>query len=255
MADPGQGGSPVVVRCREIIKYFGGVRALWNVSLDIRAGEVTCLLGDNGAGKSTLTKIILGQLRPESGEVEINGRAHKRLTPRKVLKSGVAVVPQTLALCDNLSAAQNAVLGQEPVFFRVGPIGVLNPKSARDLTAQRITEIGTALPNVNLPVRRLSGGQRQAVALARALHPNIKLLVLDEPTAALGVHQTHTTLELVKRLRDRGIGVLMITHELPAVMDLADRVVGLKLGEVVLDKRLEETDEQEVFAAMGGGRV
>jgi ABC-type sugar transport system ATPase subunit len=239
------------VRCQNLTKYFGGVQALGDVSINLTPGEVLCLVGDNGAGKSTLSNIISGQLRPDAGEMWIDGTKQRHLTPRRALELGISVVPQTLALCDNLNASQNVMLGFEPVWFRLGPLRFIDSPRSRQEARAGIEEIGVNLDSVDVPVRRLSGGQRQAIAIARAMVRGTRVVIFDEPTAALGVHQTEATLQLIKRIATRGVAVLMISHALPDVMLIADRIVGLRHGEVILNKVARETTEDEVEAAMG----
>jgi ABC-type sugar transport system ATPase subunit len=244
-----------VVRCRAITKYFGGVQALADVSLSLFPGEVVCLVGDNGAGKTTISKIICGQLHADAGELWIGGRPRPRMTPRKALELGIAIVPQDLALCENLGASDNVMLGAEPVQLKLGPISFLDSRRARREAVAHINEVGVKIENLDVPVRTMSGGQRQAVAISRAMVRGTKLIVFDEPTAALGVRQTEATIQLIKRVARRRIAVMVISHSLKDVMAVADRIVALRLGEVIMDKRVDETTAQEVSAAMSIGRV
>ena len=248
----GETDQSFVVECRHITKYFGGVQALGDVSLRLRAGEITCLVGDNGAGKSTLSKIMTGQLRPDDGEISINGVAQPVLTPKHALDLGVSIVPQTLALCDNLNASQNVMLGHEPTKIRLGPFKFIDARRNRSEALTRLSQV------VNLdrldhrqPVRMLSGGQRQAVAIVRAMVRGTNAIIFDEPTAALGVRQTEATLDLVRQVAARNIAVMVISHSLPDVMAVAERIVALRHGEVIMNKLVHETDDGEVAAAMG----
>jgi ABC-type sugar transport system ATPase subunit len=233
-----------------VTKYFGGVQALVDVSLELRPAEVVCLVGDNGAGKSTLTKVIGGQLRADAGELWIEGRRYRQLSPGKALGLGIATVPQALALCDNLGASQNVLLGREPVWFRFGPLKFTHSRRARELALERIREVGVAIPSLDTPVRRLSGGQRQAIAIARATMSGKTLVIFDEPTAALGVRQTQATLDLVRKVAARGAAVMVISHNVRDVMSVADRIVGISLGEVIMDKMIDDVSEAEVTRAM-----
>jgi ABC-type sugar transport system ATPase subunit len=245
------GGDGDVVQCENVTKLFGGVQALRSVSLSMKAGEVLCLVGDNGAGKSTLSKIIAGQLRPDAGEISIGGVKQPRLTPRRALELGISVVPQTLSLCDNLNASQNVMLGNEEVWLRIGPFRFVDGRRNR---AEALTRLEGVISlhrlDVTIPVRRLSGGQRQAIAIVRAMVRGTKAIIFDEPTAALGVRQTEATLDLVRQVAARGIAVLAISHTLPDVMAIANRIVALRHGEVIMDKPIEATDEDEIAAAM-----
>jgi simple sugar transport system ATP-binding protein len=243
-------GSPTV-RALNITKYFGAVRALGNACLSLYPGKVLCLVGDNGAGKSTLSKIVCGQLRPDAGDLLVDGVAQPHLTPRRALSLGIAVVPQTLALCDNLTAAQNVMLGCEPTWLRVGPLGFVESRRSRREARARINEIGVNLDSLDVSVRRMSGGERQAIAIARAMVRGRRVIVFDEPTAALGVHQTEATLELVKRVALQGIAVMVISHSLPDVMAVADRIVALRHGETIMDEDTASVREADVADAMG----
>jgi ABC-type sugar transport system ATPase subunit len=251
---PGTSGPAAtpLMRCVGLNKYFGGVRALNDVTLDLHAGELVCLVGDNGAGKSTFAKLLSGVHQPDEGQIWLDGERVEGLTPHRARDLGIEIVYQHLALCDNLSAVANVTLGQEPVRFRLGPIRFIDRKAAEQEARQRIADVGTRIPDLSSPVRRLSGGQRQGVAIARATVRGHRLIVLDEPTAALGVTQTKATLELARRVADGGVAVVMITHNLDDVFAVADRVVAFRLGGVSLDAPLAATTREEVVACMTG---
>ena len=242
-----------VVRCVDLMMWFGGVQALRGVTLDIYPGEVVGLVGDNGAGKSTLVKILSGIHRPDSGELLIGGEQIKGLTPLGARALGIETVYQDLALCDNLDASANVTLGQEPVRFRFGPIAFVDKKRALVLTRERLTIVGARLPDMHASVRRLSGGQRQAIAIARATVRAHRMIMFDEPTAALGLGQRRTTLELIRRVADQGVAVIVISHNLEDVFAVSDRIVGLRLGEVTLEAPTSETTHEEVIACMTMG--
>jgi ribose transport system ATP-binding protein len=242
-----------VVRCVDLMMWFGGVQALRGVTLDIYPGEVVGLVGDNGAGKSTLVKILSGIHRPDSGEFWIGGEQIKGLTPLGARALGIETVYQDLALCDNLDASANVTLGQEPVKFRFGPIAIVDKKRALVLTRERLTIVGARLPDMHASVRRLSGGQRQAIAIARATVRAHRMIMFDEPTAALGLGQRRTTLELIRRVADQGVAVIVISHNLEDVFAVSDRIVGLRLGEVTLEAPTSETTHEEVIACMTMG--
>src|SRR5262245_48725192 len=196
-----------VVRCFEITKWFGGVQALRGVTLDVYPGQVLGLVGDNGAGKSTIVKIFSGIHSPDSGELWIGDEKVKDLTPHSARAYGIETVYQDLALCDNLDPSANVTLGQEPVKFRLGPIKFIDRKRAFSLTRERLAVVGAHLPNMHGTVRRLSGGQRQAIAIARATVRAHRMVMFDEPTAALGIAQRRTTLDLVRAVADQGVAV------------------------------------------------
>jgi ABC-type sugar transport system ATPase subunit len=241
-----------LVRCVELTKYFGGVRALNSVSLELLPGELVCLVGDNGAGKSTLVKLLTGLHQPDEGEIWLGDERVSMMTPHRARELGIETVFQHLALCDNLGAAANVVLGQEPVRLRLGPFRFIDGKAAIEQATRRINEVGITLDDFSTPVRRLSGGQRQAIAIARATVRGHRLIMFDEPTAALGVRQTKTTLELVRRVADSRVSVIMISHNLDDVFAVADRVVALRLGEITLNASLSATSREEVVACMTG---
>lgn len=247
-------GEPLM-RLRGITKYFGGVRALNRASLDLHAGELVCLVGDNGAGKSTLVKVMTGVNVPDEGEIWIAGERVEHLTPHSARNHGIEAVYQNLALCDTLGAAANVTLGQERIRFRVGPLRFIDRRSGLAEARKLIGEVGIELRDLESPVRRLSGGQRQAIAIARATVRGHRLIIFDEPTAALGVRQTRTTLDLIRRVAAQGVAAVMISHNLDDVFACADRVVALRLGEITLDQPLAATSRQEVVACMTGMQI
>ncbi len=244
--------SAALIRCVGLTKYFGGVLALNNVSLDLYPGQVVALVGDNGAGKSTLVKILSGIHEPDEGEIWLGDQKVEHLNSHNARHLGIETVYQHLSLCDNLSAAANVMLGQEPVRFKLGPFRFLDQKRAIDEARRRIGEVGVTLNDFTTPVRRLSGGQRQAIAIARATVKAHRLIMFDEPTAALGVRQTKATLELVQRVAAQNVAVIMISHNLDDVFAVADRIVALRLGRITLNVPLHATSREEVVACMTG---
>jgi ABC-type sugar transport system ATPase subunit len=241
-----------VVRCVNVTKYFGGLRALHRVSLDIYPGEVLGLVGDNGAGKSTLTKVISGVESPDHGELWFGTETTSRLSPQTARAWGVETVYQQLALCDNLSGVDNVLLGQEMVRFRLGPLKFVDPDRSRQRVEELVKEVGVHVDDINAPVRRLSGGQRQALAIARALVLGHRVMIFDEPTAALGAKQTETTLKLIKGLAERGIAIVVISHNLDEVFAVAGRIVVMRLGEIVFDRPAAATNKETVLGSIGG---
>jgi ABC-type sugar transport system ATPase subunit len=241
-----------VVRCVGITKYFGGVRALDWVSLDLMPGEIVALVGDNGAGKSTLVKILSGIYQCDEGSLWLGDVKVSHLTAKRAKEFGIETVYQQLLLCDNLGPAANVMLGQEPVRWRFGPFEILDNKSSVEEARIHIGELGIELPDMSSPVRRLSGGQRQAIAIARATVKAHRLIQFDEPTAALGVRQTQATLALIRQVAARGIAVIVITHNLDDVFAVAQRVVALRLGRITLDAPVQQTTREEVVACMTG---
>ncbi len=236
---------------RGLSKTFGAVRALYQVDFDVLPGEVNALVGDNGAGKSTLIKGLAGIYSFDHGEVSFEGRSVSIHTPRDAAALGIEVVYQDLALADNLDVVANMFLGRERVNgFILDEVGM--ERSARETLDSLAV---TTLQSVRLPVAGLSGGQRQSVAVAKAVMWNSKLVILDEPTAALGVAQTRQVLDLVKRLADRGLGVVLISHNLHDIFEVADRITVLRLGQKVSVFQRKETNQQEVVHAITAGKL
>ena len=238
-----------LLELRDITKSFGSVQALTEVDFDVRPGEVMALVGDNGAGKSTLVKCIAGTHMPDSGQMSFEGREIHIHTPKDAARLGIEVVYQDLALCDNLDVVQNMFLGREVNRFQV-----LNEAPMEQQTAETLKSLAvTTISSIRQPVATLSGGQRQSVAVARAVMWNGKLVILDEPTAALGVAQTEQVLELVRRLGQQGIGVILISHNLHDVFETADRITVLRLGRNVGVFERRSTTQQAVVEAITAG--
>ncbi len=242
---PGVGTT--VLSLEGVSKRFGAVQALSDITLDVRAGEVVALVGDNGAGKSTLIKSIAGVHAPDSGTMQIAGRSVTVRGPAEAQRLGVATVFQDLALCDNLDVVGNLFLGREIV-----QRGRIDETEMERQSWQLLHELSARIPSVRIPVASLSGGQRQTVAIARSLLGDPDLVMLDEPTAALGVAQTAEVLNLVERLRERGLAVLLISHNMADVMAVADRVVVLRLGRNNGTFTVSRSSTQEIVAAITG---
>jgi D-xylose transport system ATP-binding protein len=241
----------LLLECKGISKAFGAVQALYRVDFEVRGGEVMALVGDNGAGKSTLIKGIAGIYQYDEGEVYYEGeRAHLH-GPRDAARLGIEIVYQDLALADNLDVVANMFLGRE----RLNAI-VLDEHSMEQSSRETLDSLHvTTLRSVRQAVAGLSGGQRQAVAVAKAVMWNSKLVILDEPTAALGVAQTRQVLDLVRRLGERGLGVVIVTHNLHDVFEVADRITVLRLGQRVALFERKETTQQEVVHAITAGTL
>jgi D-xylose transport system ATP-binding protein len=234
-------------------KTFGPVQALVDVDFEVDAGVVVALVGDNGAGKSTLIKAIDGVQPPDSGEAYFEGRRVKITDPNSAAKLGIATVFQDLALCDNLDVVANLYLGQEVVGDGEVPVPVLNETEMEQHSLELLDELSvTSLGSVRTEVGSLSGGQRQSVAIARSLLGEPKVVLLDEPTAALGVQQTAQVLDLIKQLKERGLGVVVISHNLEDVFKVADRIVVLRLGRREATFDIDKTTREEVVAAITG---
>jgi ABC-type sugar transport system ATPase subunit len=244
-------GGPVL-ECKDVKKTFGGVRALQGVSISLYPGEVAALVGDNGAGKSTLVKILGGTYAPDSGSIVIDDAVLTHLTPQQASQHGIEVVYQDLALCDNLTAGGNIVLGREPVRFTFLGLRFMDGKRAKQIGREQIARLGARVPNWDMPVRQLSGGQRQALAIARATISGHRLIVLDEPTAALGVKQTQATLELVRSIAAQDVAVMLIMHNLDQIFEVSERIIVLRHGAICLNKKVADTSKEEVVAHMTG---
>ncbi len=232
---------------RGICKRFGAVQALSNVDLDVNAGEVVALVGDNGAGKSTLIKVISGVSPADEGTIRWSGDAVSVLRPHDAQAIGIATVYQDLALCDNLDVVANLFLGSER---RVG--GVLDEIAMEHRARELLDGLGVKIPDVRLAIAALSGGQRQSVAIARSLLGEPKIVLLDEPTAALGVEQTAHVLDLIERLRQRGLGVILISHNLADVRAVTDRIVVLRLGRNAGNFVTADVSHEQIVAAITG---
>jgi D-xylose transport system ATP-binding protein len=237
-----------LLRVRGVSKHFGPVQALTDASFDVHEGEVVALVGDNGAGKSTLIKAISGVAPPDSGEFEFAGEPVTIRGPHDSAVLGIAVVYQDLALCDNLDVVENLFLGREE------KRGAALDEIAMEKESRRLldTLAVRTLRSVRAEVGMLSGGQRQTVAIARSMLGEPRLVILDEPTAALGVQQTEQVLNLVRRLRDGGLGVVLISHNLADVFEVADRIVVLRLGRNAGEYTASDSNRNEVVAAITG---
>jgi ABC-type sugar transport system ATPase subunit len=243
-----------VLRATGVTKRFNHVEALRGADLEVRPGEVHALLGDNGAGKSTLVKILSGVLAPDEGTIEIDGRAVSFGSPREAQEAGVETVYQDLALASTLPPGENVFLGRELMAKGfLGRLGFVDRAEMRRRATKELASVGARVPSSSVPVSALSGGQRQAVAISRALIWGRRLLILDEPTAALGARQTHFVLDLIKRVRDeQGMSILLISHSLPDVFAVADRITVLRLGEDVLTCAVSETSTDALLGAITG---
>lgn len=239
-----------VLELRGISKHFGAITALTNVSLSLEPGEVLGLMGDNGAGKSTLVKIIAGNFRPSSGEILLNGQEMHFHKPVEAREAGIEVVYQDLALCDNLSAASNVFLGRE-IGRTIWPLKLLDYRAMYARAGELFEELKSETRPRDL-VRRMSGGQRQAVAIARTRLSDSKIVLMDEPTAAISVRQVAEVLDLIRRLRDQGIAIVLISHRMPDVFAVADRVFVLRRGHKVAEKAISDSSPEEVTGLITG---
>lgn len=245
-------GPAPLLEARHVSKYFGSVVALKDVSLEVRAGEVTCVLGDNGAGKSSLIKILSGVFPPDEGEILVEGQPTRFSGPRAARARGIATVFQDLATVPLMSVWRNFFLGQEPT-RGIGPIRVLDSGRAKEVMRTEMAKMGIDVNDPNQVVGTLSGGERQAVAIARAVYFGARVLILDEPTSALGVRQSGIVLRYVIQARDLGRGVILITHNPHHAYPVGDRFVLLKLGHVLGSYTKDEVSLPELTQMMAGG--
>lgn len=237
------GHATPLVEMKDISIAFGGIKAVDGVSIDLHPGEVVGLLGHNGAGKSTLIKILSGAYRPDSGEIAINGSAAEIHHPSDAKGYGIETIYQTLALADNVDAAANVFLGRE-ILTRWG---TLDDGAMEAQTRRVMARLNPHFQRFKEPVRALSGGQRQSVAIARAIHFDARILIMDEPTAALGPAETKQVADLVLQLKNEGIGIFLISHDIHDVFDLADRLYVMKNGRVVGSARVADVTKDEVL--------
>jgi simple sugar transport system ATP-binding protein len=239
-----------VLELTNISKHFGAIQALIDMSLTLREGEVVGLMGDNGAGKSTLVKIIAGNFAPSAGTIALQGEKVVFHKPADAREAGIEIVYQDLALCDNLSAAENVFLGRE-LMRRIGPLRVLDYRSMFRRAGELFIELKSETRPRDL-VRKMSGGQRQAVAIARTRLSDPKIVLMDEPTAAISVRQVAEVLSLIRRLREHGIAVVLISHRMPDVFAVADRIVVMRRGVKVADKSIGLSSPEEVTGLITG---
>jgi D-xylose transport system ATP-binding protein len=240
-----------LLRLENITRRFGAIEALRGVSFDISRGEVVALLGDNGAGKSTLVKIISGGLEPSSGRMIYEGQERCFGSPAEAKAAGIETVYQDLSLCTNVDVVANFFMGRELVKRYVG-IPVLQEQAMEEAVAKAMANAGTRIPSLRTNVENLSGGQRQAIELNRFVHWGGRLVLLDEPFAALGVEQTRRGLDMIKRVAAQGIGVIVITHIMAQAFQVAGRIIVMRRGEVVGDIRRDDTSPDEVVRLITG---
>ena len=242
-----------LLRATGLTKQYGQVKALQGADFDVHAGEVVALIGDNGAGKSTLVRMLSGSEQPDGGSIEFDGRNVSLNTPIEARRLGIETVFQDLALAPHLDPIQNLFLGRE-VMRRglLGRLGFMDTASMRASGTQTFAGLGSTVRNLSGPIGSMSGGQKQSIAVARAAAWASKVIFLDEPTAALGVVQTKGVLDLIRRVRDEGIGVVFISHSMPHVLEVADRVQVMRQGRRVITYRGPDSSVEELVGAMTG---
>ncbi len=241
-----------IIEMSNIAKYYGHIRALEGVSLEVWPGEVTCVLGDNGAGKSTLIKVMAGLHRADGGRMKVNGEEVEFKSPREALAAGIATVYQNLAVVDLMETWRNFFLGSE-VRKKIPILKPMDIAHMKATTAEELSRLGIHLADVDQPLGTLSGGQRQSVAIARAVYFGAKVLILDEPTAALGVKQSGVVLKYITKAREAGIGVVFITHNPHYAYIIGDRFAVLSLGRMSMNVSRSEVTVEELIREMAGG--
>ena len=243
--------SPPLLQARSIAKRFGALQALADVDVDIHAGEVLAILGDNGAGKSTFIKVLSGAYEPSAGTLLLDGAPVSFASPQAAADVGIATIFQELALSENLSIAENVFLGRELV-RRVLGVPFLKRRAMKQKVAELLHTLEAHISDPEAAVGSLSGGQRQAVAISRALNLNARLVIMDEPTAALAVAETRKVLQLIRRLAEGGRAVILISHNMHDVFEVADRIVVFRRGRKIAERRRSETDPEEVVSFITG---
>ena len=239
----------------DLDKHFGGLVAVDKVSMEVYPGEVVGLVGDNGAGKSTLIKMVAGVYHPDGGQIFLEGEEVHFDTPMEARDRGIETIYQDLALCENLDATVNIFLGREPMRRQLGLLKVVNRGHMLTESETVLNQLDIEIPNLQRAMRQMSGGQRQAVAIARAVYWDARLMIMDEPTAALAVAEQRKVLDLCRTLRDRGVPVIIISHNLQDVFAVADRIVVLRRARKVAELNAKETDTDEVVALMTGSKL
>lgn len=242
-----------LLEVRNLSKNFGAVQALSDFSMDIRPGEVVALAGDNGAGKTTLIKAISGVYRPSSGEIRLKGQPVEFSSPQEARERGIETIYQDLALADNLSIGANIFLGREPMRKAFGFLPVLDRKKMAEAARSTMALLDFHVSRLDAPVSNFSGGQRQAVAIGRAVFWDAQILIMDEPTAALGVPEQRKVLSLIRQLKEQGRGVIFISHNLQDIFAVSDRIIVLRRGQTAGERKITETTHDEVVKLMVGG--
>jgi simple sugar transport system ATP-binding protein len=245
-------GQPIL-EVRNLSKHFGAIQALNDLSMSVHPGEVVALAGDNGAGKTTLIKTISGVFRPTAGEILLNGEQVSFSTPQEARDKGIETIYQDLALADNLSIGANIFLGREPMTRLLGFLPVLDRRKMAEAARSTMARLDFHVNRLDAPVSNFSGGQRQAVAIGRAVYWDAQVLIMDEPTAALGVPEQRKVIALIHQLKAQGRGVIFISHNLQDIFAVSDRIVVLRRGVMAGERRISETTHDEVVKLMVGG--
>jgi len=242
------------IEAKNISHSFGAVQALVDANIRVSAGEVKAIVGDNGAGKSTLLKVLSGLVIPDNGEILLNGENVSFNSPVDALKSGIQTVYQDLALIDTMSATQNVFVGREELSSNwiLKRLGIVNDRHMHQEAIKALSDLGIKIPSLNATVRSMSGGQRQCLAIARAMLFGHKVIILDEPTAALGVHESAQVLSVVDQLRSKGLAILIVSHNMQHVFKITDSITVMRLGVSVASRKTKDTNPEEIVGLITG---
>ena len=247
--------SDIVLRTEGLTKFYGGVHALENATFELRRGEHVAIMGDNGAGKSTFVRQITGVEQPTRGKIIFDGREVNFAGPLDAREAGIEAVFQNLALADDLDVPSNLFLGREKIRWNLGPFSILDRKAMREATRKALERTAVKIPNLSSTIRNMSGGQRQCVAIARTATFASKLIIMDEPTAALGVQETAQVENIVRTLKAAGEPLILISHNMRQVFDLVDRIVVFRRGRIVANLNKSETNGEDVVAYITGAKT
>jgi fructose transport system ATP-binding protein len=247
--------SDIILRTEGLTKHYGGLHALEDANFELKKGEHVAIMGDNGAGKSTFVRQITGVEKRTRGKMWFGGKEVDFAGPLEAREAGMETVYQTLALADDLDVPSNLFLGREKFLLKLGPFSILNRRAMRDQTRKALERTGVKIANLNNTIRHMSGGQRQCVAIARTATFASKLIIMDEPTAALGVRETAQVEDIVRNLKANGDPLILISHNMRQVFDLVDRIVVFRRGRIVANLKKEETDGQDVVAYITGAKT
>lgn len=247
--------SDIVLRTEGLTKFYGGVHALENATFELRKGEHVAIMGDNGAGKSTFVRQITGVEQPTRGKIIFDGREVNFAGPLDAREAGIEAVFQNLALADDLDVPSNLFLGREKIRWNLGPFSILDRKAMREATRKALERTAVKIPNLGSTIRNMSGGQRQCVAIARTATFASKLIIMDEPTAALGVQETAQVENIVRTLKAAGEPLILISHNMRQVFDLVDRIVVFRRGRIVANLNKSETNGEDVVAYITGAKT
>ena len=247
--------SDIILKTEGLTKHYGGVHALENANFELRTGEHVAIMGDNGAGKSTFVRQITGVEQPTRGKIVFHGQEVNFPGPLDARKAGIETVFQNLALADDLDVPSNLFLGREIVWLNLGPFSILDRRAMREATAKALQRTAVKIPNLGNSIRNMSGGQRQCVAIARTATFASKLIIMDEPTAALGVQETAQVENIIRTLKSNGEPLILISHNMRQVFDLADRIVVFRRGRIVANLQKHETSGEDIVAYITGAKT